>query len=59
MEEYDHLKKINADLAIVVAYGQITSKEFLNLTKKGFINIHASILPNWRCSTYSEIYNES
>ena len=48
MEEYDHLKKINADLAIVVAYGQIIPKEFLNLTKKGFINIHASILPNWR-----------
>ena len=40
--------KINADLAIVVAYGQIIPKEFLSLTKKGFINIHASILPKWR-----------
>ena len=48
MEEYDHFKKIEADLAIVVAYGQIIPKEFLNLPKKGFINIHASILPNWR-----------
>ena len=47
-EEYNHIKKLNADLAIVVAYGQIIPKEFLNLTKKGFINIHASILPNWR-----------
>ncbi len=47
-DEYDFLKKVNADLAIVVAYGQIIPKEFLNLTKKGFINIHASILPKWR-----------
>ena len=48
MEEYEHFKKIDADIAIVVAYGQIIPKKFLNLTKKGFINIHASILPNWR-----------
>jgi methionyl-tRNA formyltransferase len=47
-EEYEYFKKINADLAIVVAYGQIIPKEFLNLTKKGFINIHASVLPKWR-----------
>ena len=47
-EEYDYLKKIQADLVIVVAYGQIIPKEFLDLPKKGFINIHASILPNWR-----------
>ena len=47
-EEYEFLKKIDADLSIVVAYGQIIPKEFLNLTKKGFINIHASILPKWR-----------
>ncbi len=47
-EEYEYFKKIDADLAIVVAYGQIIPKEFLNLSKKGFINIHASILPKWR-----------
>jgi methionyl-tRNA formyltransferase len=47
-EEYEFLKKLDADLAIVVAYGQIIPKEFLNLTKKGFINIHASLLPKWR-----------
>ena len=47
-EEYEFLKKMEADLAIVVAYGQIIPKEFLSLTKKGFINIHASILPKWR-----------
>ena len=47
-EEFEYFKTINADLAIVVAYGQIIPKEFLNLTKKGFINIHASLLPKWR-----------
>jgi len=47
-EEYDYFKEMGADLVIVVAYGQIIPKEFLSLPKKGFINIHASILPNWR-----------
>ena len=47
-DEYEFLKELNADLGIVVAYGQIIPKSFLNLTKKGFINIHASILPKWR-----------
>ena len=47
-DEFEYVKGLQADLAIVVAYGQIIPKEFLDLTKKGFINIHASILPNWR-----------
>ena len=47
-EEYKFLKCLEADLAIVCAYGQIIPKNFLNLTKKGFVNIHASILPYWR-----------
>ncbi len=47
-EEYKLIKKLDADLAIVCAYGQIIPKNFLNLVKKGFINIHASILPEWR-----------
>ena len=47
-EEYESFKKIGADLVVVVAYGQIIPKEFLNLSKQGFINIHASILPSWR-----------
>jgi len=47
-EEYDYLKKLDADLSIVVAYGNLLTKEMLNLTKKGFINIHASLLPQFR-----------
>ena len=48
IEEYKFIKDLNADLAIVVAYGQIIPKEYLALTKKGFINIHGSLLPKWR-----------
>tara|TARA_B100001057_G_scaffold325802_1_gene326002 strand:+ start:2496 stop:3428 length:933 start_codon:yes stop_codon:yes gene_type:complete len=48
VQEYEYIKNIEADLAIVVAYGQIIPKKYLNLTKKGFINIHGSILPKWR-----------
>ena len=47
-EEYEFLKKLNPDIAIVVAYGKIIPKEMLGLAKKGFINIHASLLPKWR-----------
>ena len=47
-EEYEYLKKLKADIAVVVAYGQIIPKEILSLTKKNFINIHASLLPKWR-----------
>ena len=47
-EEYNFLNSLDADLAIVVAYGQIIPKKFLSLAKTGFINIHASLLPKWR-----------
>ena len=36
LDEYEYIKKLSADLAFVVAYGQIIPKKFLNLTKKGF-----------------------
>ena len=47
-EEYEYLKDIDADMCLVIAYGQIIPERFLNLTKKGFINIHASLLPKYR-----------
>ena len=47
-DEYEFIKNTKADLAIIVAYGKIIPKEYLDLTKKGFINIHGSILPKWR-----------
>jgi len=44
-EEYEYLKKIGVNLGVVVAYGQILTKDILNLSKNGFINLHASVLP--------------
>ena len=43
--EYEYLKKIDVSLGVVVAYGQILTKDILNLSKNGFINLHASVLP--------------
>ncbi len=46
--EYEYFKNLELDLVIIVAYGKIVPKEFLSLSKEGFINLHASILPKWR-----------
>ena len=46
--EETFLNKINFDIGIVVAYGKLIPKEILNLSKYGFINIHASLLPKYR-----------
>jgi methionyl-tRNA formyltransferase len=48
VEEYEYFKKLSPDCVIVVAYGKLIPKKFLNLPKFGFINIHASLLPRWR-----------
>ena len=47
-EEYKIFKELSPDIVVVVAYGQIIPKNFLNIAKFGFINIHASLLPKWR-----------
>jgi len=47
-EEYNFLKNLELDIIIVIAYGKIIPKRFLNLPKHGFINVHASLLPKWR-----------
>jgi methionyl-tRNA formyltransferase len=47
-EEFKFFKDLNPEIVVVVAYGQLIPKRFLNIPKKGFINIHASLLPKWR-----------
>ena len=47
-EEYNFIKNLSADIAVVVAYGKLIPKNILKTTKLGFINIHASLLPKWR-----------
>ena len=44
----DKLANIKPDLILVVAYGLILPKEFINLPRLGCINVHASLLPRWR-----------
>ena len=47
-EELKFFKEVNPDIVVVVAYGQLISKKFLEVPTKGFINIHSSLLPKWR-----------
>jgi len=47
-EEYNFIKNLSADLAVVVAYGKLIPTNILKTTKLGFVNIHASLLPKWR-----------
>ena len=47
-EELKIFKELSPDIVVVAAYGQIIPKNFLNIAKFGFINIHASLLPKWR-----------
>lgn len=42
------LKSIKPDIIVVAAYGQILSKEILDIPKYYCINIHASLLPKYR-----------
>ena len=42
------IKKKGPDLIIVIAFGQILKKNLLTIPKWGAINIHASLLPNYR-----------
>ncbi len=44
----DGLEALNADVACVVAYGQILPKRALTATQYGCLNLHASLLPRWR-----------
>ena len=47
-EAKELFKSLNADLAIVVAYGKILPGEFIHAPKYGCINMHASLLPKLR-----------
>jgi methionyl-tRNA formyltransferase len=45
------LKGLRPDVIVVVAYGQILSRDILEIPPKGCINIHASLLPKYRGSS--------
>ncbi len=44
----EYLRKFEADIIVVVAFGQILPKEILNMPPFGCVNVHASLLPKYR-----------
>ena len=44
----DGLEALNADVACVVAYGQILPQRALDAPRYGCLNLHGSLLPRWR-----------
>ncbi len=47
-EAQEEFKNLNADIAVVAAYGLILPKAVLDSPRMGCVNIHASALPRWR-----------
>lgn len=47
-EAVEKLRQYEADIFVVAAFGQLLSKEILDMPKYGCINIHASLLPKYR-----------
>lgn len=44
----EELKRYEADIMVVIAFGQILPKEILEMTPYGCVNVHASLLPKYR-----------
>ena len=44
----EELRTLNPDVIVVIAFGQILSKEILDMPKYGCVNVHASLLPKYR-----------
>ena len=44
----EELRKYDADIMVVIAFGQILPKEILEMTPYGCVNVHASLLPKYR-----------
>ncbi len=47
-EAIEELRKYEADIYVVAAFGQILTKEILDMPRFGCVNIHASLLPKYR-----------
>ncbi|WP_456464629.1 methionyl-tRNA formyltransferase [Persephonella sp.] len=47
-ELYEELKRLEPDIFVVVAYGKILPKEIIELPKYKTVNVHASLLPEYR-----------
>jgi methionyl-tRNA formyltransferase len=47
-EAVERIRRLNPDLLVVVAYGQIIPRTVLDIPKLGAVNVHASLLPRHR-----------
>jgi len=47
-ETVEHIASLEADVAAVVAFGQILRPSLLSATEHGWVNLHFSVLPAWR-----------
>ncbi|MGB8804877.1 MAG: methionyl-tRNA formyltransferase, partial [Chthoniobacterales bacterium] len=47
-EAIEAIRRLNPDVIVVMAYGQILPREVLEIPKIACLNLHASILPRWR-----------
>ena len=52
-----NIKEQNVDFIIIVAYGNLIDDFIINFPKFLTINVHASLLPKWRCCSNTEIYS--
>jgi methionyl-tRNA formyltransferase len=47
-EAVEHLRALGAEAMVIVGYGQIIPQDIIDLAPKGIINVHASLLPEYR-----------
>lgn len=47
-EALETMRRLNPDVAVVVAYGQILPEQFFSVPRLGTVNVHASVLPSYR-----------
>jgi methionyl-tRNA formyltransferase len=47
-EVVQHLQQLHPEIMVVVGYGQIIPQSIIDIPPKGIINVHASLLPNYR-----------
>ena len=51
----EELRKYEADIMVVIAFGQILPKEILEMTPYGCVNVHASLLPKYRVKEFLQV----
>lgn len=51
LESVEDLRKLQPDLCVTAAFGQILSQEILDIPKYGTVNVHSSLLPKYRGSS--------